>query len=185
MSSGSICSGIADHQAVFCSSSLVKKGDVKAGCSGSLKLRLNYNRIEDLKVNITNRLDGFQDISDPEVAAYKLTSVVASEASQFTMPYTKRFSPIQPWMTPGLLKSINIRSKLLKVFLKNRSAENQNKYRKYRNTLRLTIRHAKKLYYRTQFEKNRENPKRLWADLEGSRVKSRKVNGKRTESQRT
>ena len=64
-----------------------------------------------------------------------------------------------------MLKSINMRSKLLKQFLKNRTPENQNKFRKYRNTLRLAIRQAKKIYYRTQFEKNSQNPKCLWADL--------------------
>ena len=166
-SSGSICSGIADHQAVFCSSSLMKKHDLKTGCSGpQQKPKFNYDKIEDLKSNITSSLIEFHNISDPDVAAEKLTSVIASEAAKFTTSYSaRRFSPIQPWMTPGLLRSINMRSRLLKEFLKNRSAENQNKFRKYRNTLRLTIRHAKKSYFRAQFEKNRNNSKRLWADL--------------------
>ena len=77
-------------------------------------------------------------------------------------------------MTPGLLKSINKRNKLLKEFLNCRSPENLNKFRKYRNSLRLTMRHAKRAYYRAQFEKNSQNPKRLWADLlEAAQVKAR------------
>ena len=165
--SGSICSGIADHQTIFCSTSLVNKSDLKTGRCGPLpKPKLNFDRIDDLRDNIVNRLDGFQSINDPEVAAERLISVITTEASQFTVPYSKRrFSPIQPWMTPGLLRSINVRNRLLKEFLKCRSSENQNRYRKYRNSLRLAIRQAKKSYFRAQFEKNSHNPKRLWADL--------------------
>ena len=166
-SSGSISYGIADHLPIFCSSRVINKSDIRIRSSGSPpKPRLDYSKIEDLKICISNRLNGFLGINDANEAAEQLTSAITSEASQFTVSYSsRRFSPIQPWMTTGLLKSINTRNKLLKEFLKNRTSENQNKFRKYRNSLRLTIRHAKKLYYESQFEKHRENPKRLWADL--------------------
>ena len=166
MVSGSTCAGIADHQTIFCSSSVVKDRGLKSGCHPLPKSKLNYDRIEELKISIKNSIAGFQSICDPEEAATKLSTVISMEAAKFTVPYTsRRCSPIQPWMTTGLLKSINIRNKLLRQFLKFRSAENQNKFRKYRNTLRLAIRHAKKSYYQSQFEKNCQNPKRLWADL--------------------
>ena len=173
--SGSICSGIADHQAVFCSSRLVKKNDLKKSYSSMPKAKFNYDKIEDLKVNIANQLANFQSIDNPDQAAERLTTVITTEAAQFTVAYSsRRFSPIQPWMTPGLLRSINTRDRLLKEFLKSRSPENLNKYRKYRNSLRLAMRRAKKAYYRAQFEKNSQNPKRLWADLlEAAQINTR------------
>ena len=175
MDSGSICCGIADHQAVFCSARLIRKNDFKRPCSHTPpKPKLNYDRIEELKANVANSLRQFHSIANPDFAAETLTSVITTEAAQFTINYSRRrSSPIQPWMTPGLLKSVNTRNKLLKDFLKCRTSENLNKFRKYRNSLRLTIRHAKKTYYKTQFEKNSQNPKRLWADLfEAAQIKT-------------
>ena len=176
-SSGSICSGIADHQTIFCSTSLIRKSVLKTDRSGPLpRPRFNFDKIDDLKVNIVNRLNGFLSIDEPDAAAERMISAITTEASRFTIQYSsRRFSPIQPWMTPGLLRSMNVRNRLLKEFLKCRSSENQNKYRKYRNTLRLMLRNAKKSYFRSQFEKNSHNPKRLWADLlEGVQCKTRR-----------
>ena len=80
-------------------------------------------------------------------------------------PASRRDTPIQPWITPALLRSINKRNHLLKTFLKHRTIENENKYRRYKNTLRLSLRHAKKNYYQKQFTKNAMKPRLLWADL--------------------
>ena len=164
--SGSICAGIADHLAIFCSARLIKKSGCQTECSRTLPSKINYDRIEELKANIANCLTDFQNIDNPDMAAEKITTVIIAESEKFKVQYSsRRFSPIQPWMTPGLLRSISKRNKLLKEFLNCRSSENLNKFRKYRNSLRLAMRHAKKAYYRNQFEKNSQNPKHLWADL--------------------
>lgn len=47
------------------------------------------------------------------------------------------------------------------------------KFKKYRNTLRLTLRAAKKNYFRLQFERHAHNPKLLWSTLLESINKSK------------
>lgn len=163
--SGSISSGIADHQAVFCFSNLIDNCH-RLGRRIRPISRFNYDKIEQLKTNLAIKLDGFFEFDDPDAAADLLMSTISSEVDKLSVSSpTRRSSPIQPWITPALLGSISTRNRLLKVFLKNRSPENQNKYRKYRNVLRLALRNAKKMYYRSQFQKNASKPKQLWADL--------------------
>ena len=92
--------------------------------------------------------------------------MIQTEVSKLSVTKSsRRTSPVQPWVTPGLLRSINTRNTLLKEFLKERSAEKLKKFKKYRNVLRLAMRRAKQVYYRSQFSKNAGNPKRLWGDL--------------------
>ena len=177
--SGVTCAGIADHEVIICTSSLL--GATPVHSIGSrrepLKPRFNYDRTEELKVNISQRLTGFCEIEDPNHGSHLLMTIIQEEVNKLsTIPQTRRYSPIQPWITPGVLRSINKRNCLLKHFMKNRSPENERKYRSYRNALRLTIRHAKRMYYRQQFEKNASNPKRLWSDLYEAIQKNRKHN---------
>ena len=60
---------------------------------------------------------------------------------------------------------MNTRNRLLKEFLKNRSIENESKFKRYRNILRLTLRQAKKQYFQNQFSKHVNNPRLLWENL--------------------
>lgn len=162
---GVICAGIADHQAVCCTSDLVwqHSNPVKRTVP---KPKFNYNRIEELKANVLNCLDGFLEIDDPDVCARRLITVIQTKVSELSVIGSSRHTtPIQPWVTPGLLRSINFRNKLLKEFLRNRCKEKLKKFKKYRNVLRVAIRRAKQSYYHSQFAKNAGNPKRLWADL--------------------
>ena len=130
------------------------------------KPKFNYNRIEELKANVLNCLDGFLEIDDPDVCARRLITVIQTKVSELSVLGSSRHTtPIQPWVTPGLLRSINFRNKLLKEFLRNRCKEKLKKFKKYRNVLRVAIRRAKQSYYHSQFAKNAGNPKRLWADL--------------------
>ena len=162
--SGALCAGIADHQAVCCSTDLVQQRPATKRAASHPKF--NYNRIEELKVNVSQNLDGFLDMHDPDQCVQRLVTVIQSKVSELSVTGSARnTTPIQPWVTPGLLRSINIRNTLLKRFLSDRTSENLNKFKKYRNVLRLATRNAKKAYYHAQFTKNAGNPKRLWGDL--------------------
>ena len=157
--------GIADHLAVICTSDLLKS-HLRRGVSQAKKPRFNFKHIDKLKENISQRLRCFHISDDVDHGAKRLTEIIQEEIAKLSSACTsQRHIPIQPWVTPGLLRSINKRNSLLKQFLKHRTQENEQKYRAYRNVLRLSIRNAKKVYYRNQFEKNAGNPKRLWSDL--------------------
>ena len=171
---GVICAGIADHQTVCCTSDLIQQhSDIRKGVV--LRPKFNYNKIEELKTNVYNSLENFLEIDDPDMCAQRLITVIQSKVAELSNTRsTRRNTPIQPWITPGILRSINIRNSLLRDFLKERVSEKLNKYKKYRNVLRLTMRHAKQSYYRSQFAKNSGNPKRLWSDLLNA-IQKRKV----------
>src|SRR6218665_4166876 len=79
----------------------------------------------------------------------------------------------QPWMTFGLLKSCNKKSKLYIKYLKNRTADNIAKYIKYRNKFKTIRIKAEQLYYANEFTKNRHNLKKTWSIIR-SLIKSGK-----------
>ena len=159
------CVGIADHLAIICTSNLLKS-NIQQRKSQVSKPRFNFDHIEKLKDNIVERLVNFYITDDVNYGAKCLTEIIQEEIAKLsTTRISRHHTPIQPWVTPGLLRSINKRNSLLEQFLKHRTQENEQKFRAYRNVLRLSIRHAKRLYYQKQFEKNAGNPKRLWSDL--------------------
>lgn len=69
---------------------------------------------------------------------------------------------LNPWMTKGLLKSVNRKNRLYKMTLRNPSVEVQAKYKKYKNKLNHCIRLAKKNYYAEKIAINRNNMKSTW-----------------------
>lgn len=81
------------------------------------------------------------------------------------------------WITPSLIKSVNKKNKLYKQMQKN--PENHlfvNQFKKYKNTLTELLRAAKTNYFRTQLEKNKDNPSRIWQCM-------KKINNESRENQ--
>ena len=69
-----------------------------------------------------------------------------------------------PWMTYGILKSVNHKNKLYKNLMKiNKDLplfdNKKQEFNVYKNTLRRLINQAKNIYFSTQFEKNRGDGK--------------------------
>ena len=82
-----------------------------------------------------------------------------------SVPYKKyktRNNSASPWLTRGLLKSIRRKHKSYKLFLHNPCALNEQKYKQYRNRLTVIIRAAKKNYFATSLEKEKNNIKNTW-----------------------
>ena len=165
LNTATVSAGIADHLVIFCSCNIPKAS--KNTGTIPIKSGFDIRRIEELKTNVLEKLVNFRQIDDPERGADLLISTIQCEMSKLTAPkVSKRWTPVQPWITPALLRCIGQRNLLLKQFLKSRTSENESKFRKYRNMLRLTIRHSKKLYYESQFKKHSNNPRRLWSTLQ-------------------
>ena len=161
---GIIHAGIADHEAVLCTSNSPTLGLLSTPMPRHRGF--DYGRIEELKCRVTEKLRGFTDLNDPDMAAEQFVLSISEETAKLSSVKTSRqFTPIQPWITPGILRSISKKNKLLKQFHSNRNHETQLKFRQYRNMLRLTIRRAKKNYFQNQFRKHAHNPRMLWADL--------------------
>ena len=67
-----------------------------------------------------------------------------------------------PWITPGLLKSINKKNTLYKKFIRSPSLSNERKYKTYKNKLNHLIRIAKRKYYDTKFESAKNDLRTTW-----------------------
>ena len=67
-----------------------------------------------------------------------------------------------PWITPGLLKSINKKNRLYEKFIRSPSLSNERKYKTYKNKLNHLIRIAKRKYYDTKFESAKNDLRTTW-----------------------
>ena len=67
-----------------------------------------------------------------------------------------------PWLTPGLMRSISKCKQLYHATLGNESDQKRRKYTEYNSTLQKIKRHTKKYYYETQCQENKKNTKGLW-----------------------
>ncbi len=94
--------------------------------------------------------------------------------------YNKKKHKKNKWMTNGILNSINMKDRLYKIFIQTDPRNEliydrlREEYKKYRKTLRKSIREAKRLYYMRTFNTFRNDVKKTWAvinDTMNKRVK--------------
>ena len=67
-----------------------------------------------------------------------------------------------PWITKGLQNACKKKNTLYKEFIKLRTKDAENKYKKYKNKLTNIMRISKKEYYRKLIDNNKNNIKGLW-----------------------
>ena len=67
-----------------------------------------------------------------------------------------------PWLSPGLLKSVNKKNRLYRKFVTLSSTSSETKYKAYKNKLTHLIRIAKRKYYDSKFENARNDLKTTW-----------------------
>ena len=79
-------------------------------------------------------------------------------------PITRReqFSKRKPWTTNGLLTSVKTKVCLLKRFVKFKTSESYNKYKRYRSLLNRVVKQAKIRYYHLAINNSRGNSGELW-----------------------
>lgn len=70
-----------------------------------------------------------------------------------------------PWITSGILKSINTKNKLYVSYLKHPTEINLVKFNSYRNKLKSLIRKSKRDYYADLLSKHKNNARDTWKTL--------------------
>ena len=90
-----------------------------------------------------------------------------------TVKFNRRMHKRDRWITFGILRSINRKNYLYKKLKKANSESNVYEVRKqqfnqFKNILRRTINHAKKLYFHTQFEKHEGNGTKTWRTVDNA-----------------
>ena len=79
----------------------------------------------------------------------------------------RKKTPQSPWITKGLLKSINVKNKLYKQYLLRPTEENSVKFKSYRNKLNNLIRKCKREYFYKKFESTKNNIRQTWKTING------------------
>ncbi|XP_065575165.1 uncharacterized protein LOC136036768 [Artemia franciscana] len=72
----------------------------------------------------------------------------------------RKHLPRKPWMTRGLLVSVNNRKTLYKQYLNNPSEEKFHQFKEYRNKLNQLKRNAKEIYFQKSFKNANGNPRK-------------------------
>ena len=78
-------------------------------------------------------------------------------------------------MTKCIAKSVIKKNKLYKKYLHHPTANNENKYKQYKNKLNHVIKGAKKKYYEEQLINYKGNAKLLWKTLNEIMNKQKRV----------
>lgn len=73
----------------------------------------------------------------------------------------------RPWITKGLQNACKKKNTLYREFLKQRTKDAENKYKKYKNKLTNIIRVCRKEYYSKILNNNKHNMKGIWDVLNG------------------
>ena len=158
--SGIVIDDLSDHFPIFVNL------DIEQSNVQERKQRIVFDekKVDDLNNYLIQRLNNFQLITDPNVACNELIGAYVDGIKLFskTIKYSRRQTPLKPWITPGILCSINRKTKLYKNFVQKKTSESEKKYKEYRNTLTHILRDAKRLYYRSLFHKNKNNGKKTW-----------------------
>ena len=159
-SSGIIYEDISDHLPIFVCCSL----QLKARSSEVENKIFDKNKIENLKEYLTNELNNFSDITDPDEAAYRVLTAYTKGIEMFSykVKYTRKNKNLKPWISSGILASINRRNYLFREKNKHPTSQNKTAYIRHRNCLNTVIREAKKAYFQQQLALNKNNSKKIW-----------------------
>ncbi len=77
----------------------------------------------------------------------------------------RKKDPLSPWITKGLLKSINKKNKLYKHYINTPTEGNLQKFKTYKNKLNMLIRKSKRSYYYNKFENSKSNMRETWKEI--------------------
>ena len=152
-SSGVMISDISDHLPIFINIRL-NSGARKKSIAKHAKF--DFRNIETLKQNISRNLPNINDLTDAEMACSAIITTVTREIMNLSIKKVNRRSvPIQPWISYGLLHSINRKNHLHKKFIHCPSEANQKTFKTYRNTLNQLIRNAKTQYFKRKIQQTK------------------------------
>lgn len=172
--SGILLYDISDHFPIF---ACLKLNIVKCNQTEPLKT-FNYRKLEDLRVFLSQELQGVDSENDPEKLANMITNAYNKGIDKFSYvkSSSRRTNARSPWVTPALLTSIVHKNELFEKNIKSPSAENKLIYNRYRNLLTRLLRNAKKNFYMDEIKKNRGNSKKTWNTLSTLMNSSKKTN---------
>ena len=73
--------------------------------------------------------------------------------------------PDKKWVSPILVRSINLKSKLYKKWIKTKKIGDENRYKNHAKVLRKDLLSAEKQYYSKLFDSKVNNSKAIWRNI--------------------
>ena len=158
--SGIILDDISDHFPIFININM----EMTVHKAKEEKLAFDSHKIPELTSHLAHELSDLESITDPDKICDKIINAYISGISKYSYTYkpNRKNNPIKPWVSPAILKSIEMRCHLYRLKQSIPSQENVTKYNKYRNILNNVIRIAKKQYIQEQLKNNRHDSKQTW-----------------------
>ena len=169
INSGVIITDLSDHFPIFMTKQN-SRHTVSASTQSTRSRQIKPNNIKGLK-NALSLVDWNNVLSTSEPnEAYNLFITKFSTIYDIHCPIinktiSKRKTPKKPWVTKGLIKSIQTKDKLYRSFIANPTPENKIIYTKYRNHLNSLLRLSKKSFITSKIEDNKNNTKLMWRTL--------------------
>jgi len=116
---------------------------------------INWNEVSGDK-NPETAFNAFHD---------KLSSTFNTHCPIKSTKLSKRKAPKKPWITIGLIKSINTKDKLYRKYRTKPNLENKLNYTNYRNILNHTLRISKRNHISAELNEHKHNMKKTWQTL--------------------
>ena len=140
---------ISDHFPIF-NLTDVKLGLKNAKVTHAVTRIITQDRADDFICYLEEEFAQFEQQSDVDTAAAHFMEAITNNMDRFfpKKRYQRKTTPKNPWMTSGILISINVKNELYKKYLRERTVESLRRYKHYRNVLIDAIRKAKQLYYK-------------------------------------
>ena len=128
----------------------------------------NNKFVEDLQTEMNliyiKNFENVNDLTDYFLSVYTKTVEKHAPSKKITSKEYKLKH--KPWITPEILKSIRIKNKLFKRYIRLKTQSSREIYKRFRNKLTHTLDISKKAYFSKQFSCSKRDPKTLWKNVE-------------------
>ena len=162
---GIFCSDFSDHMPIFS----INKGKSLANekINDTVFRRVITNeRVRNFKEDLIAIDWSFLYSLNNADDSYNYFSSVFSNLYEFHFPLvqlSRKKKCKKPWITQGLLKSINRKNKLYCIYIRHKNEANRKKYIDYKNVLTNLVRNNKKSYYDDVFKNTQRDIRKTWS----------------------
>ena len=167
--SGNIVNKISDHMPNF---AIIKNSKKNLDISSSRMKRdySNYDKENFLrqlsKEDLKDSINACSDVNNKfEIFHEHFMKTFEKHLPLKKISKTKVKQQQKPWITAAIRKSISIREKNFKKFIKTNNHTFYDNYKLYRNKINHLIRKSKSNYFKSYFERFRENSKKIWTGV--------------------
>jgi hypothetical protein len=161
---GVMLTTISDHLTPFV---IICNKNIKQKQQENITFRdLKEENINSLKSSLTNNPIELNPNSDAntiyEDLLHKFTKRLDTHCPKLTKPFTLRLNPLEPWMTKSLLLARRNKIRLHKLFIKNKTEENNLLFKNYQRTYNTMLRECKRDYCCKFYNDNKQNGRKMW-----------------------